>query len=92
MNRLISITLSIFLVADFASAQVFGQNKVQYRKFDWQFIQSPHFDIYFYNGRQPLAEFTTEAVEEAYSQVSRYLDWQLRKRVSIIIYNCCICI
>ena len=87
MKKVSLIILSIFLLADFATAQTFGQNKVQYRKFDWEFIQSPHFDIYFYKGGQPLAEFTSEAVEKAYSQVSKYLDWELRKRVSIIIYN-----
>ena len=87
MKKVSLIILSIFLLADFATAQAFGQNKVQYRKFDWEFIQSPHFDIYFYKGGQPLAEFTSEAVEKAYSQVSKYLDWELRKRVSIIIYN-----
>ena len=26
----------------------FGQNKVQYSKFDFQIIQTDHFDIYFY--------------------------------------------
>ena len=41
----IIITLSTFI-----NAQSFGQNKVQYRDFDWQFIQSQHFDIYYYDG------------------------------------------
>lgn len=87
MRRLAVTALLLVLLGNFAHGQVFGQNKVQYREFDWKFIQSPHFDIYFYNGGQPLAEFTSQTVEAAYSQVSSYLDWELRKRVSIIIYN-----
>ena len=31
-----------------AAAQYFGQNKVQYRRFDFQSIQTEHFDIYYY--------------------------------------------
>ena len=45
------------------NAQSFGQNKVQYRDFEWNFIQSPHFDIYYYGDRQDLAEFTAEVAE-----------------------------
>ena len=69
------------------SAQYFGKNKVQYRVFDWSFIQSPRFDIYYYGGGTSLAEFTSEVAEEAYDQISKTLNWDLRKRVSIIIYN-----
>ncbi|RMF08103.1 MAG: hypothetical protein D6762_06310 [Candidatus Neomarinimicrobiota bacterium] len=68
-------------------AQVFGQNKVQYHDFDWQYIQSPHFDIYFYRGGRELADFTSSVAEEAYEQISKHLRWELKKPVSIIIYN-----
>ncbi|MFQ6673701.1 MAG: BamA/TamA family outer membrane protein [Fidelibacterota bacterium] len=70
-----------------AGAQVFGKNKVQYRVFDWAFIQSPHFDIFYYDGGLQLAEFTSDVAEEAYDQISRYLNWDLRKRISIIVYK-----
>jgi len=67
--------------------QSFGQNKIQYRDFDWSFIQSPHFDIYFYGGEQDLAEFTADIAEEAYEQISVHLRWDLKRRVSIMVYN-----
>jgi Tol biopolymer transport system component len=65
----------------------FGQNKVQYREFDWQFIQTPHFDIYYYGGEQDLAEFTADVAEESYEQISLHLRWDLKRRVSIMVYN-----
>ena len=34
--------------------QSFGKNKVQYRDFDWSFIQTPNFDIYFYGDNQDV--------------------------------------
>ena len=69
------------------SAQSFGQNKVQYRDFDWNFIQTSHFDIYYYGGEQDLADFTAEVAEESYEQISIHLRWDLKKRVSIMVYN-----
>ena len=30
-----------------ARAQYFGQNKVQYRQYDWQSIESDHFQVYY---------------------------------------------
>ena len=69
------------------NGQSFGQNKIQYRDFDWSFIQTPHFDIYFYGGEQDLAEFTADISEEAYEQISIHLRWDLKRRVSIMVYN-----
>ena len=77
----------IITLSNVVNAQSFGQNKVQYRDFDWQFIQSQHFDIYYYGGEQKLAEFSAEVAEKAYEQISLHLRWDLKRRVSIMIYN-----
>ena len=67
--------------------QSFGKNKVQYRDFEWSYIQTPNFDIYFYGENQDLAEFTSKVSEEAYEQISTHLAWDLKNRVSILVYN-----
>jgi len=87
MKKTFYILISIFISINFLKTQNFGQNKVQYKNFKWNFIQSANFDIYYYDDGQKLAEFTSEAVEKSYNQVSTYLDWKLKKRVSIIVYN-----
>ena len=69
------------------NAQSFGQNKVQYQDFDWSYIQTPHFDIYYYEDQKSLAEFTADVAEESYEQISIHLRWDLKKRVSIMVYN-----
>ena len=79
-------TFILFLVTSI-NAQSFGQNKVQYRDFDWNFIQTPHFDIYYYGGEQDLAEFAADVAEESYEQISVHLRWDLKRRVSIMVYN-----
>ncbi len=68
-------------------AEGFGKNKVQYKEFDWLYIQSPHFDIYYYKGGRNLAEFTASAAEQAYIKISGDLKYRLKKRVPVIIYR-----
>src|SRR3990172_10603266 len=65
----------------------FGKNKVQYRSFDWSYIQTNNFDIYYYSGGYQLAKFAAEVLEEAYQTVSDQLRYQLKKRVPIIVYQ-----
>ncbi len=65
----------------------FGQNIVQYDDFTWEFIQSKHFDIYYAEDGRSHAEFTAREAEAAYLKISDRLDWRLKNRVSIIVYN-----
>ncbi len=70
-----------------AFSQGFGKNKIQYQTRRWQFIQSEHYDIYFYEGGLSAAKFTAAVAESSYKQISRLLDFQLQARTPILIYN-----
>jgi WD40 repeat protein len=74
-------------VTAFGQDGEFGKNKVQYGRFTWSFIQSDHFDVYFADGGQPLAEFTALAAESAYTSISKLIRYQLVNRVPFIVYN-----
>ena len=60
-----NIIIIVILLIESLLAQSFGQNKVQYKEFDWSLISSPNFDVYFYGDDTQLAEFTAEVAEEA---------------------------
>lgn len=85
------ILLLLFLVTGTALTHAqetyFGQNKVQYRDFSWQYIQSDHFDIYFYDNQYDLAKFTAQELENAYQIVSKQLKYYVRSRIPVFIYN-----
>jgi Tol biopolymer transport system component len=70
-----------------AQNSVFGKNKVQYKNFDWQFIQTEHFDIYFSQQGYELAQFAAEAAEEAYNSVRKLLRYEINNRISFVVYN-----
>ena len=66
-TALLIFTALVGLIAVTAQAQEggFGKNKVQYRQFDWQYISSEHFDVYFYEGGYDLAVFAVTVLESA---------------------------
>jgi Tol biopolymer transport system component len=69
------------------TAQEFGKNKVQYKSFDWYYLQAPHFDVYYYEGQEDLAYFVAQYSEDAYNQVKKDLRHEIRKRIPIILYR-----
>jgi len=86
MNQKDTITFILFILLSMGFGQ-FGQNIVQYENFTWNFIQSKHFDIYYSENGRSHAEFTAEEAEVAYDKIADRLNWRLRQRVTIIIYN-----
>ncbi len=70
-----------------AQQTMFGKNKVQYREFQWKYIQSPHFDIYFYQGGKEMAEFAAEVCEPALESIQNTVRYDITDRISLLIYN-----
>jgi Tol biopolymer transport system component len=71
----------------FGQNEAFGQNKVQYERFSWSYLQTDHFDIYFSEGGEQLADFAAAAAESAYASISKSFRYQLVNRVPVILYN-----
>ena len=89
MKRILVLVAAVCAFAGVAAAQnsVYGKNKVQYKNFQWQFIQTDHFDIYFSKGGEELADFAASAAEDSYKDISKLVRYQINNRISIIVYN-----
>lgn len=70
-----------------AEAQYFGQNKVQYRTYDWRSIHSDHFEVFFYPGEDSLAMRVLDLAEKTNAVFSKRLRHQLSRTVPIILYG-----
>ncbi len=70
------------------NTEVFGQNRVQRRTFEWKFFDTEHFRIYHYDrsGRS-LARYVAEQAESDISVVEKKLEGRFPKRFNIILYN-----
>lgn len=81
------LAVMLFIPAARSSAQTFGKNHVQYKTFETKYIQSEHFDVYFSRGGLALAEFAAEIAEDSYRKLQTDFDYQLRARITIVVYN-----
>ena len=80
-------SVCLLLVAGLGHAQQFGKNKVQYESFDWRYIQSEHFDVYFNKGAERIAEFTAETAEAALASIQEHWNYTLEGRITIVTYR-----
>ncbi|HEY7479291.1 MAG TPA: BamA/TamA family outer membrane protein [Gemmatimonadales bacterium] len=69
-----------------AAAQYFGRNKVQYDRFDFQVLQTDHFDVHYYPREKTAAEAAARMAERWYQRLSTVLRHQLRGRQPLILY------
>lgn len=83
---LLGVALSAMLGAAPAAAQYFGQNKVQYRAFDFKIIQTEHFEVYYYDDERVAALDAARMVERAYARMSKILHHEFQARKPLILY------
>ena len=87
MKHKIFINIALILIAFNISYSQFGKNKVQYETFNWMYIQTEHFDIYYNQGSKYLAEFAAIVAEENLQYIQNVLNYSINRRVPIILYN-----
>ncbi|MEX1183627.1 MAG: basic secretory protein-like protein [Gemmatimonadota bacterium] len=62
------------------SAQYFGRQKVQYEDYDWQVLETDHFDIHFYPAEQVLAQDAARMSERWYTRLSSAFEHQFDRK------------
>ena len=85
--------ISIFLILTIqegftqVNAVTFGKNRLQFKKFKWQYYQSKNFNVYFYSNGQELAKFVVQLAEKELPQLEAAAEYSLQRRANIIVYN-----
>ena len=77
------------LLPPHASAQLgyqFGRNKVQYRKFDWKILKTPHFDVYYYDEEEEGARLGARLAERSYQMLSTRIGHEIDLKIPLILY------
>ena len=72
-----------------AAAQLgyFGQNKIQYRGFDWHVLRGEHVDLYYYPEEEELARVALAYGEESYGVLQLRFNHHVSHRIPLIIYS-----
>jgi hypothetical protein len=85
------LTCVILVATAFASslsAQFgnFGQNKIQYRRFDWRVLRGEHVDLYYYPEEEELGRVALAYAEESYDTLERRFNHAVTRRIPLIVY------
>ncbi len=78
--------LAVATTPSIVQAQYFGQNKVQYDKFDFKIMKTDHFDVYFYPEMEKAAKQAARMAERWYARLSRIFNHKLKGRQPLILY------
>ncbi|MCX7637496.1 MAG: translocation protein TolB [Cyclobacteriaceae bacterium] len=89
--RLLQVVLAAFILTGLAHAQqareVFGKNRIQYRTFEWQYITSENFDVYYYDGRREIATQAVQFLEKEFDRITDLIGYSPYYKTKIFIYN-----
>lgn len=70
-----------------AAAQgYYGQNQVQYQKFNWRVLRTEHFDVHYYPEEAAAAKIAARMAERSYTRLSRILNYTFKERKPIVIF------
>ena len=80
---IIFTSLCILLLGSHTSlAQVntveFGKNRVQFKKFKWQYYQTKNFNTYFNQNGQELAKFIAQVAEEEAPKIEAFTEYRIQ--------------
>ena len=87
---LLSLLLLIFISSSLYaqnSYREFGKNRIQYKPFDWFFISTPNYDIYYYQGGYDNAYVAAEIVEEDFDKITDIIGYSPYTKTKIFLYN-----
>ena len=85
--RPIAFLALAFIIVPSAVFSQFGQNKVQYNVFDWKYLQSKHFDVFFAQNGESIARFTANAAESSLVSLEKNIGYRIKNRIPIIVFN-----
>ncbi|MEJ7813073.1 MAG: hypothetical protein WKG32_21855 [Gemmatimonadaceae bacterium] len=64
----------------------FGQNKIQYRDFEWHVMKGDHVDVYFYPAEEQIARTALRYAEESYGYLEGRFNHRVTERIPLIVY------
>ena len=79
------VAVVAMLISTNAHAQ-FGRNRVHYDRLDFRLLQTPHFDIYYYDDEEEAVGYAAQMAERWYARFSSILHHTFAHRQPLILY------
>jgi Tol biopolymer transport system component len=86
VKRVLAVALVTLASVASSHAQSFGRNKVRYENFDFQVLETPHFEIYYDAAEHDAVVQAGRLAERWYARLSQLLDHTFTERQPIVLY------
>ncbi len=93
MRRMCRLAGILILVLSFSgieaqrATETFGRNRIQYKNFDWKYLSSENFDVYFYGERKKLAQEALQYMESEFDRITDLLGFYPYQKTKVFLYN-----
>jgi hypothetical protein len=88
MRRLVLAAVAVAgFVSPLSGQSYFGQNQVQYDKFDWRVLETEHFQIFYYPSEERAATDAGRMAERSYARLSLVFVHQFREKKPIMLFS-----
>lgn len=67
--------------------ETFGQNRIQYKEFDWKYLSSENFDVHFYGERRKAAQEALQYLELEFDRITDLLGYYPSQKTKVFLYN-----
>lgn len=65
----------------------FGKNRVQYKKFKWQYYQTANFNTYYSQKGEQIAQKVAQIAEHELPELESFMEYGLQRRANLVVYN-----
>ncbi|HRI78014.1 MAG TPA: translocation protein TolB [Cyclobacteriaceae bacterium] len=69
------------------SIETYGKNRVQYRVFNWQYVSSDNFDVYYYDERRKVATEAIQYLESEFDHITDLIGYPPYLKTKVFLYN-----
>ena len=85
----VSFCLVVVSLSSFAqqSLETFGKNRIQYKEFEWQYLSSENFDVYYYENRRKVATEAIQYLEAEFDRITDLIGYPPYLKTKVFLYN-----
>jgi len=89
--RYLGVVAGILFLINSANSQhaleTFGKNRIQFKKFEWKYLSSENFDVYYYDDRKRVAEESIQYLESQFDRITDLIGFYPYQKTKIFLYN-----
>jgi len=84
------IALTLLLISSASGQQAletFGKNRIQFKQFEWKYLSSENFDVYYYDDRKLVAQESLQYLETEFDRITDLIGFYPYQKTKVFLYN-----